>query len=180
MGSDPGVVFPTKGRWPSRPGALVFAVNAGNNSISAFRIDGGTVDFVATTPSGGLTPVSLAVYDDLLYVLNQGSDAITGFPNPRQRSPGGATRFHAAVERCRASSSGALNCCSPVVAIFSSRRENSAARSAYRSGRRHRPAGSIPAVVRPVPFGFAVDWRDRLAVSEAGGSNVTSYARHHG
>jgi 6-phosphogluconolactonase len=155
-------------------GSLLFAVNAGNNSISAFRIDGGTVDFLATTPSGGLTPVSLAVYDDLLYVLNQGSDAITGF---RIHDNGRLEALPGSTQRLSGAAVGGAQL------LFSSGGDFLIATEKLGSqigvfalvGDIAQP-GQFQQSFGPVPFGFAVDRRDRLAVSEAGGSNVTSYA----
>ena len=61
---------------------MLFAVNAGDNTVTAFRIDGAGVRLRRTDvdPSGGLIPVSVAVSERLLYVLNAGgSGAVTTF-----------------------------------------------------------------------------------------------------
>lgn len=57
-------------------GSLLFVTNAGDNSISSFRIqrDGG-LDLVSRRSSRGVRPVSLAVKGDLLLVVNQGIKA---------------------------------------------------------------------------------------------------------
>jgi 6-phosphogluconolactonase (cycloisomerase 2 family) len=61
-------------------GDWLFAVNAGSNSISSFRVRDGGLELADTAPSGGTTPVSLAVSGHLLYVLNQGGTGnIAGF-----------------------------------------------------------------------------------------------------
>lgn len=54
-------------------GSLLFVTNAGDNSISTFRIqrDGGLV-LLSQTPSRGVRPVSLAVKKNILLVVNQG------------------------------------------------------------------------------------------------------------
>ncbi|WMJ87141.1 lactonase family protein [Anaerocolumna sp. MB42-C2] len=64
----------------------LFAVNAGSNNISSFRVDyNGELIFADIIPSGGLQPNSLDVYNNLLYVANAGSPEnnfssnITGF-----------------------------------------------------------------------------------------------------
>jgi 6-phosphogluconolactonase (cycloisomerase 2 family) len=54
-------------------------VNAGGNSFTLFRTNGTRLTSLGVTPSGGNTPVSVAVHGDLIYVLNQASDQITGF-----------------------------------------------------------------------------------------------------
>lgn len=58
----------------------LFAVNAGSNSISSFRVgtDGG-LTLADTKKSYGGTPVSVTVHNNLLYVLNRGTDNIAGF-----------------------------------------------------------------------------------------------------
>jgi 6-phosphogluconolactonase len=58
---------------------FLFAVNAGSNSISVFRVHKGGLTLVDTASSGGSQPVSLTQHDNLLYVLNAGSDSIAGF-----------------------------------------------------------------------------------------------------
>lgn len=58
---------------------MLFAVNAGDNSISSFKISSnGSLTLLHTINSGGITPVSLAVNRSLLYVVNNGGN-ISGF-----------------------------------------------------------------------------------------------------
>ena len=54
----------------SGDGKLVFAVNAGSNTVSSFQATKKGLALVATVPSGGVTPESLALQGSLLYVLN--------------------------------------------------------------------------------------------------------------
>lgn len=60
---------------------LLFAVNAGSDSITAFAVAGDALTPLQTISSGGTQPVSLTVHHDMLYVLNAGGGApnITGF-----------------------------------------------------------------------------------------------------
>jgi 6-phosphogluconolactonase len=51
-------------------GKLLFVVNAGDNSVSSFRVTANGLKLVAHTPSHGNLPVSLASSGHLLYVLN--------------------------------------------------------------------------------------------------------------
>ena len=60
----------------SRGGKLLFAVNAGNNTISSFRLERGRVELVSVVSSGGTRLVSIAVSNSLVYVVNAGSGAI--------------------------------------------------------------------------------------------------------
>jgi 6-phosphogluconolactonase (cycloisomerase 2 family) len=50
--------------------ALLFAVNAGSNTVSAFSVHGDRLKLRETIASFGQFPVSIAVHDDLVYVLN--------------------------------------------------------------------------------------------------------------
>ncbi len=72
----------------SSQGALVldkehewlYAVNAGSNSVSSFKVNNdGSVTLADTENSGGMQPFSVSVSGNLLYVLNHGSDNIQGF-----------------------------------------------------------------------------------------------------
>jgi DNA-binding beta-propeller fold protein YncE len=59
---------------------LLLAVNAGSDTVSAFRVDGTDLHLLSVTPSRGAFPVSLTVHGDTAYVLNAGSDgSIAGF-----------------------------------------------------------------------------------------------------
>jgi len=63
---------------------FLFAVNAGSNDISVFKIRENGLRLVERVPSGGKQPISLTVSRKVLYVLNNGaavggSDTIAGF-----------------------------------------------------------------------------------------------------
>jgi 6-phosphogluconolactonase len=72
LGNQGGLVLSKNHRW-------LFAVNAGSNSISVFRVQKRGLLLVDTVSSDGEQPVSLTVHRDLLYVLNAASDSIAGF-----------------------------------------------------------------------------------------------------
>jgi len=58
----------------------LFAVNAGSNEISVFRVDKNGISLTDNVASNGMFPVSLTLHENLLYVLNSGGDGnITGF-----------------------------------------------------------------------------------------------------
>jgi 6-phosphogluconolactonase (cycloisomerase 2 family) len=50
--------------------SLLYAVNAGSNSVSVFRVDGDTLQLRQTVASGGKFPVSVAFFGQHVYVLN--------------------------------------------------------------------------------------------------------------
>jgi len=59
---------------------FLFAVNAGSNQISVFRVGMFDLTLVDVVNSGGIRPISLALHENLLYVLNEGGTPnITGF-----------------------------------------------------------------------------------------------------
>lgn len=58
---------------------LLFVANAGSDNISTFRVDGASLSLVGTTSSHGTLPTSLAVAHHTLYVLNAGSNSVSGF-----------------------------------------------------------------------------------------------------
>lgn len=58
----------------------LFAVNAGSNSVSSFRIShSGNVTLSHTISTGGIRPVSVTSHHHYIYVVNAGSDNISGF-----------------------------------------------------------------------------------------------------
>jgi 6-phosphogluconolactonase (cycloisomerase 2 family) len=58
----------------------LFAVNAGDNTVSSFSLDeNGIPTLQSVISSSGTTPVSLTVHDNYLYVVNFASSNIAGF-----------------------------------------------------------------------------------------------------
>ena len=73
LGSQGALILSSNKKW-------LFAVNAGSNDISQFAVQpGGALDLVDVESSAGSTPESIALHGRLLYVLNAGSDSISGF-----------------------------------------------------------------------------------------------------
>src|SRR5437868_15010307 len=59
---------------------LLFAVNAGSDTVSVFEVDGDQLDLIQVASSGGPFPVSFAVRDNLAYVLDAGlAGFVSGF-----------------------------------------------------------------------------------------------------
>ena len=59
-------------------GRILYAVNQGSNTVSAFDVEpDGSLDLLDSAPyaSGGVEPVSLSFSNDTLYVLNRGNSA---------------------------------------------------------------------------------------------------------
>lgn len=72
LGSQGALIF-------DRSKMMLFAVNAGDNTISSFKVSAdGSPTLSQTVASGGTTPISLTVSSSLLYVVNAGGN-ISGF-----------------------------------------------------------------------------------------------------
>ncbi|MEP6928237.1 MAG: beta-propeller fold lactonase family protein [Ginsengibacter sp.] len=72
IGSQGALVLDKEHEW-------LYAVNAGSNSVSSFKVhDDGSLTLAHTESSMGTTPNSVSVYGNLLYVLNNESDNIHG------------------------------------------------------------------------------------------------------
>src|SRR5947208_3118029 len=84
-------------------GKILLAANAGSNEISVLEVINGKLVWRSKSPSGGTFPNSVALFDDLVYVLNaQGTPNIAGFrldangnlhpiPNATVNLPSGST-----------------------------------------------------------------------------------------
>lgn len=55
-------------------GRFLLAVNAGSNEVSVFAATYSGLALVNKVPSGGVFPISLAIHDRLVYVLNEGEN----------------------------------------------------------------------------------------------------------
>jgi 6-phosphogluconolactonase (cycloisomerase 2 family) len=70
---------------------LLFAVNAGSNTVTSFAVHGARLTRVQTVPSGGVFPVSVAAGRNRLYVLKAGgSGNVTRLPDQPVRTAGQA------------------------------------------------------------------------------------------
>ncbi|MDR3685668.1 MAG: beta-propeller fold lactonase family protein [Coriobacteriia bacterium] len=73
LGSQGAVILSENGKW-------LFAVNAGSNDISVFSVRDKGLKWVDRVPSVGTMPISVAVHDKWVYVLDAGgSGNIAGF-----------------------------------------------------------------------------------------------------
>jgi 6-phosphogluconolactonase len=173
LGNQSGLVLDRK---------RLLAVNAGSDSISAFKVKRHGLKLVDTVASGGDQPISVTVHRRLVYVLNAGGTAnIKGFRLTRNRdlSPlAGSTR---------PLSTGAPG---PAQVSFDPRgrtlvvtEKDTNLIDTYNVNR-HTGRASGPnsqASAGQTPFGFAFDPRGHLIVSEAFGgaadqSAVSSYS----
>jgi 6-phosphogluconolactonase len=167
-------------------GRRLFAVNAGSDSISSFRVSRDGLELIDTDPSGGDQPISLTVDDGLLYVLNAGGAGdITGHTISRH---GALSPLVGSTRPLSGPGSG------PAQVSFDPRGETLVvtekntnlidtydvdSETGLASGPNPQPSAGA------TPFGFGFDGRGHLIVSEAFGgapdqSAVSSYAVEDG
>ncbi len=73
LGSQGAIALDATHHW-------LFAVNAGSNTVSSFKVNfDGSLTLAYTQKSGGTMPVSLTIHGNLLYVLNHGTDNTSGY-----------------------------------------------------------------------------------------------------
>jgi 6-phosphogluconolactonase len=170
LGSQGAVIVDDSGRY-------LYAVNAGSDSVTSFRITPHGLVRVDVEPSNGDRPTSVTVDGDLLYVLNAGSNEIAGF-----RVVGGEL---APVDGSTQPTSGPTSAAGQV--SFTPRGDQLivAERGSQLLGVYPVDADGVagsPSFVPSsgaVPFGFDFDNKGHVIVSEAagapGGSAVSSY-----
>lgn len=167
LGSQGSLMLNEDHRW-------LIAVNAGSHEISIFRVMPDGLELVNKVDSGGVFPVSVTIFHDLVYVLNAGgSPNITGFSlshrgeltpltsSTRSLGAGGFAQigFDPRGEKL----------------VITDKADNKIL--VYSVGQDGLP--SMTAVTSPsfglTPFGFIFDKRGHLLVVEAGTNAVSSY-----
>ncbi len=185
LGSQGPLVMSPDHRW-------LFAVNAGSDEISVFRVRAGSLTLVDKVRSGGQFPASIAVHRQLVYVLNAGGEGnITGFTRDHDG------RLHALAGSTRALDVGGTNppffLVSPAQVGFNPSGDllavtikGSNELRLFSIGPDGQPSASPVTTMShgSTPFGFAFDQRGRLLVAEPfgnasvgtpGASAVSSY-----
>jgi 6-phosphogluconolactonase len=164
--SQDSLVLTKDNRW-------LLAVNAGSNEISVFRVKRSALELVEKVDSGGEFPVSLAVFDNLVYVLNNDSPNITGFSLDQegQLAPiAGSTRdlgtggFSQVGFDPRGNNLVVTDRGENEILVFPLDRHGLPAMA---------PVTSASSGI--APFGFIFDQQGHLLVSEAGSGAVSSY-----
>jgi len=164
-----------------RDGNLLFAVNAGDDTVSTLAITGHGLVRRDVAPSGGDRPVSVTVRRGVVYVLNQSSETISGLrvshdgdlrplPNSTRALSKPSSNPTAAAEVSFSPDGRTLL----VTHKGDQTIDTFAVRNGY-AGRAaaHRSAGTTP-------YGFAFDRRGHAIVSEADASAASSYSVHAG
>lgn len=184
-------------------GRYLYAVNAGDDTITLFEVKRNYLQFLHRIGSGGRFPVSIGAFDNMIYVLNAGANDgaaatpgnITGFirhgkrlkmiPNSTRtlvdapQNPMGSgdiPNILATPAQVRFSPYGELL----VVTIKDGVNAMNNAIWVYEMTKSHGYylPGNTPfqyPTAGPAPFGFTFDTFGRLIVTDAGAGAVTSY-----
>ena len=159
----------------SGDGRFVFVVNAASHTVSTFSVRRRQVALVSVVDSGGLTPISVAESDGLVYVLNAGgSGNVAGFRNlggELRPLPDGRRGLSAATGTNPAQVGFGAD--GGVLVVTEKATHRITGYSVRRDGTLGAPVAT--ASTGATPFGFAFDRRDHLIVSEAPGSALSSY-----
>ena len=162
---------------------VLVAVNAGSDSVSAFRVHGDRLRLVDVVPSGGRFPASVAIRDGLVYVLNAGgSGAVAGFrldhgaliPLPGSvRSLGLAN----ATPPNFLTSPGQVGFSPDGRQLLVTTKASTSSIDVFQvlADGRLSATPVVNASATPVPFAFTFSPFGRLVAGEAGTSSVTTY-----
>ncbi len=173
LGSQGAVILDENHKW-------LFAVNAGSNSISSFKVQNdGSLVLKHTVSSFGMMPVSLAVNKSLLYVVNAGTNNIHGFKvngNGNMTSISGSDRPLSASPAAPAQISFGPN---GKWLVVTEKATNKISRFNLDGGGAANPA-IVTASVGQTPFGFSFSQDKYMIVSNAVGGaanagSCTSY-----
>lgn len=163
---------------------LLFAVNAGSDTVTTFSVHGDQLLREAVVSSGGQFPASIAVHDKLVYVLNSGgAGTVQGFRIAGDRLvsiPGSARSLGLANTDPPffLNSPGQVGFTPDGTQILVTTKASGSTIDVFRveaNGRLSATPVENPSAT-PVPFAFTFTPSARLAVGEAGASAVSTYA----
>jgi 6-phosphogluconolactonase (cycloisomerase 2 family) len=162
---------------------LLIAVNADSDTVSALRVKGHRLELQSVVPSGGQFPASVAIHDDLAYVLNSGGTGIVqGFRiGPHGLSPiSGSARSLGLANTTPPNflmSPGQVGFTPDGRQLLVTTKASTSSIDVFQVGHDGR-LSAAPVVnpsATPVPFAFTFGAGDRLVAGEAGASSVTTY-----
>lgn len=164
----------------SEDGRFLFVVNAGSHTVSTFRVRRDGLHLASVVDAGGLGPVSVAEHDGMVVVLNaNGAGNIAGFRNRHGalEPVAGATQPLSAAGGT-APAQVAFGEDGRVLIVTEKASNKLSTYRVRRDGRIEAPR--VTPSAGTTPFGFAVDRRGTVLVSEAfggaaGASALSSY-----
>jgi 6-phosphogluconolactonase (cycloisomerase 2 family) len=162
---------------------LLFAVNAGSDTFAVFRVHGTRLKLEQVLPSGGDFPASVAVHEELVYVLNAGGDGIVkGFEirgNGVRPLPGSSRSLGLANSDPPnfLTSPGQVGFTPDGRKLIVTTKASRSTIDVFKVGHDGRLSDTAVrnASATPVPFAFTFDPAGRLVMGEAGTSSVTTY-----
>jgi len=160
---------------------VVLAVNPGSNSVASFAVSGGSLQLKSTVSSGGVMPVSITIYNDLVYVLNAGgSGNISGF---RLHDDGSLISIAGSAKPLSSSSAGAAQVSfvnDGTVLAITEKMTNKIITYTIDAMGKPEVMHSINSST-PTPFGFAVGKQGIIYVSEAAGGapDISAMSSYH-
>ncbi|MGH6649012.1 lactonase family protein [Aquabacterium sp.] len=183
LGSQNALVLSRDNQW-------LFAVNAGSNQVSAFRVQQDRLVLTGVANSGGRFPVSVAVKQNRIYVLNAGGEGnVTGFQVGRNGSltpiPGSTRSLHTPTTELgpqpdilRTVAQAEFSPDGDYLVITDKKLDTKGSIKWFAYDDATGLLSRNPAVKAspdPLPFGFTFDRKGRLFVTEAVGGTVSSY-----
>jgi hypothetical protein len=164
-------------------GHVLLAVNAGSDTISMFRVYGSFLSLAAVVPSGGQFPSSIAVYGNLVYVLNTGgAGAIQGFalfPGGLWPLPGynRSLGLDNTTPPFFLDAPGQVGFTPDGGQLIVTTKESGSDIDVFSINYWGVPSSEpvVNPAVAPLPFGFTFDSAGHLMVTEAGANDLTSY-----
>lgn len=163
----------------TRDGRHLLVVNGGDNTVTSFVITPNGLSRRDVEPSGGVRPVSVTVNDNHVYVLNAGSDSIAGF---RLNERGDLKAIADSTRPLSGTGTGAAQVQfnrDGDALVVTEKATNKI--DVFTIGENGRPTGvTVTNSVGVVPYGFDIDRRDHVVVSEAATGSASSYQLHDG
>jgi 6-phosphogluconolactonase (cycloisomerase 2 family) len=163
--------------------ALLYAVNAGSNTVSVFAVRGDDLSLRQVVRSGGTFPVSVAVHDDRVYVLNaEDGGSIQGYlvlgehllripqwNRPLGLDPTAVPQFTHTPGQVTFTPDGSK--------LIVTTKANTNAIDVFRLNRVTGPSATPVVTVKPgsVPFAVSFDPAGHLAVTETGTNSLATY-----
>jgi 6-phosphogluconolactonase (cycloisomerase 2 family) len=162
---------------------LLFAVNAGSDSVSAFSVHGDRLHLESVVASGGQFPASIAVYGRLVYVLNSGgAGTLQGFRIVGDRLvqiPGSARTLGLTNSDPPffLTSPGQVGFTPTGQQLLVTTKASESTIDVFQvlANGRLSAAPVVNPSATPVPFAFTFTPTGRLAAGEAGASALTTY-----
>jgi 6-phosphogluconolactonase len=158
-------------------GDHLLAVNAGSNQVSLFEIErDGTLTLGDVESSGGINPVSVTINDNVAYVVNAGDSTISGFRIRHDR----LEQIDGSNQSLTGSGAAQISFDADGKRLVVTEKATSTI-DVFAVNRRGVAGAAVPtASAGETPFGFAIDDRDHVIVSNAaagaaGASSVSSY-----